>query len=139
MKKFEGILICTDLDGTLLRNDKTISQENLDAIEYFKSEGGFFTFITGRLPCFSEKICEAIRPNAPFGCINGGGVYDYNKKEYLWKLELDHSAIELAEYVNDNVENMGVQLNAFETVYFCTENQAMVDFRRRTGDRKSVV
>ena len=133
MKKFEGVLICTDLDGTLLRNDKTISQENLDAIEYFKSEGGLFTFITGRLPCFSGKICEAIRPNAPFGCINGGGVYDYNKKEYLWKLELDPSAIELAEYVNDNIDNMGVQLNAFETVYFCTENEAMADFRRRTG------
>ncbi len=133
MKKFEGMLICTDLDGTLLRNDKTISRENLDAIEYFKSEGGLFTFITGRLPCFSGKICETIHPNAPFGCINGGGIYDYYKKEYLWTLELDPLAIDLAEYVNDNVENMGVQLNAFERVYFCTENSAMAHFRERTG------
>ena len=29
MKKFEGMLICTDLDGTSLRNDKTISDENV--------------------------------------------------------------------------------------------------------------
>ena len=28
---------------------------------------------------------------------------------------------------------MGVQLNAFERVYFCTENRAMVNFRERTG------
>jgi len=41
MGKFTGILICTDLDGTLLKNDKTISRENLDAIEHFKGEGGF--------------------------------------------------------------------------------------------------
>ena len=33
MGKFDGVLICTDLDGTLLKNDKSISQENLDAIE----------------------------------------------------------------------------------------------------------
>ena len=28
MTNFNGILICTDLDGTLLRSDKTISDEN---------------------------------------------------------------------------------------------------------------
>ena len=41
MGKFDGVLICTDLDGTLFREDKTVSRENLDAIEYFKSEGGY--------------------------------------------------------------------------------------------------
>ena len=40
MGKFDGILICIDLDGTLYRNDKTISRENLEAIEYFKRGGG---------------------------------------------------------------------------------------------------
>ena len=33
MKKFYGILFCTDLDGTILKSDRTISKENLDAIE----------------------------------------------------------------------------------------------------------
>ena len=55
MKKFEGCLICTDLDGTLFRSDKTVSKENIDAIEYFKSEGGYFTFVTGRMPFFSMR------------------------------------------------------------------------------------
>ena len=50
MKRFEGILICTDLDGTLLKNDGSISLENREAIEYFKQEGGYFTFVTGRMP-----------------------------------------------------------------------------------------
>ena len=48
MGKFSGVLICTDLDGTLYRNDKTISQENREAIDYFKREGGFFTAVGGR-------------------------------------------------------------------------------------------
>ena len=56
MKKFDGILICTDLDGTLLNGDSAVSKENLDAIEYFKAEGGIFTFITGRMPFFVSRI-----------------------------------------------------------------------------------
>ena len=30
MNRFDGILICTDLDGTLYKGDKTISKENID-------------------------------------------------------------------------------------------------------------
>ena len=30
MKKFEGILITTDLDGTILKDDKSVSKKNLD-------------------------------------------------------------------------------------------------------------
>ena len=72
MKKFEGILICTDLDGTLINSSGNISQENLDAIEYFKANGGLFTFVSGRMPYFASDIYNAIKPNAPFGCINAG-------------------------------------------------------------------
>ena len=32
-----------------------MSKENLEAIEYFKSEGGKFTFVTGRMPYFAQK------------------------------------------------------------------------------------
>ena len=49
-------IIALDLDGTLLRNDKTISEENLHAIEYFKQEGGLFTFVTGRPPMIVRDI-----------------------------------------------------------------------------------
>ena len=39
MGKMDGILLCTDLDGTLLGRDGRVSPENLRAIEYFKKEG----------------------------------------------------------------------------------------------------
>ena len=35
MGKFDGILLCTDLDDTLLTTDKRVSDENSKAIEYF--------------------------------------------------------------------------------------------------------
>lgn len=132
MKRFEGILICTDLDGTLLRGDATISAENLNAIEYFKSEGGIFTFITGRMPFFVSDIYNTVRPNAPFGCINGGGIYDHRTHEYVWTQALQRSAIELVEYADRSLDGIGVQINTFEKVYFCKENSAMARFREIT-------
>ena len=60
MGKFDGILLCTDLDETLLTTDKKVSKENYDAIEYFKKEGGKFTFITGRVHQTSEEIFNTI-------------------------------------------------------------------------------
>ena len=54
MGKFDGFLICTDLDGTLLNKAYKISPENEEAIRYFQAEGGRLTFITGRLYYFAQ-------------------------------------------------------------------------------------
>ena len=133
MRKFEGILICTDLDGTLLRNDKSISTTNLDAIEYFKNEGGMFTFITGRPPYLAGDICDKVKPNAPFACFNGGGIYDHNNQEYLWKEVLSPSVMELVSYIDQKMPDMGFQVDLFDKIYYCKENSAMEEFRRRTN------
>ena len=133
MGKFDGILICTDLDGTLLRADKSISQENREAIEYFKREGGYFTFITGRMPCTSKSLYDAVKPNAPVGCINGGGIYDFEADRYLWSQTLPRDVVELIDCVVDQVPDVGVQVNSPERVYFCRENSAMARFRALTG------
>ena len=133
MKKFEGILFCTDLDGTLLRNDKSVSKENLEAIEYFKANGGLFTFITGRMPYFVSGLYRTVKPNAPIGCINGGGVYDYDQQKYLWAQAISPDVMELVEYADKNIEELGIQVNALERLYFCRENSAMKRFRRETG------
>ena len=133
MGKFEGMLFCTDLDGTLYRDDKTVSKENLDAIEYFKAEGGLFTFITGRVPATSGHICDCIKPNAPYGCINGAGIFDAEKNEYLYTATLDDAAPELVGYIDREMPDMGIQLNTEKAVYFCKDNAAMVLFRKGTG------
>ncbi len=133
MGKFSGMLICTDLDGTLLRNDKTISKENLDAIEYFKSEGGSFTYITGRMPFTSSDIYNTINPNAPFGCANGGGLYDYPKQDYIWTSTMPDGVNELVKYIDEKFPNVGIQVNTFYKAYFCKENSVMERFRRLTG------
>ncbi len=133
MKKFEGILLCTDLDGTLLRSDKSISKENLEAIDYFQSNGGRFTFVTGRVPTAARAVYEAVRPNAPIGCFNGGGVYDFEADAFLHFSELPEESIVLAELVDRALPEIGIQLNTARNVYFCKDNPAQRDFRAITG------
>ena len=133
MGRFDGILICTDLDGTLLRGDKSVSRENFEAIEYFKSEGGYFTFITGRMPYFVGDILAKVEPNAPFGCVNGGGLYDHKKDKYLWQHPIRPDVIELVRYIDERVEDMGIQINCFDRLYFARENETMEGFRIITG------
>ena len=135
--KFKGMLICTDLDGTLLREDRSLSAENLQAMEYFKAEGGYFTFITGRMPYYSQDYCAKIQPNAPFGCINGGGVFDPESNAYRWTQPLDPLGLQLAEEVADRV-GVGVQVNTFYKTWFCRENSTMKKFRGITGVPNSV-
>jgi len=124
MKKFEGLLFATDLDGTLLRSDKTISKENLQAIRYFMDEGGIFTFMTGRIPIGAEPVLKQFTPNAPFGCINGGGIYDNAKGEMLWFLSLPQDVMELVEMVDKELPEMGIEANLADKIYFCKKSRA---------------
>ncbi len=133
MKKFQDVIICTDLDGTLLREDKTISTENLEAIRYFQKEGGHFTFITGRMPFFCHDIYRLIGPNAPVGCINGGGLYDYTEEKYIWTTNLSKEAGKLIDYVLERFSSIGVQVNTHNKIYFHNENAVMFWFRKITG------
>ncbi len=133
MGKFDGVLICTDLDGTLLRTDKTISDENREKIEYFKREGGYFTFITGRLPYYSTDAYLAVRPNAPYGCVNGGALYDGARGEYIWRSELHPSALRLVEHIDDSFPEIGIELCAFDNTYFAKESSGTVHHREKTG------
>lgn len=133
MGKFDGVLFCTDLDGTLYKNDKTISQENKDAIEYFKGNGGYFSFITGRLHYYSKDVYDIVNPNAPFGCINGGGVYDGASKKYIFTKEVSFEALELVSYIEEKLPNVGLQICGFENTYFAKENDITIRFREITG------
>lgn len=133
MGKFDGILICTDLDGTLFKNDKSISNENLEAMEYFKSEGGKFTFITGRMPFFVTEAYQAVKPNAPFGCVNGGGLYDGSCGKYIWRGVMADGVLELIRHIDEKFTDVGIQVNTYDKLYFSRENQTMKHFREVTG------
>lgn len=94
MGKFDGILLLTDLDGTLAY-DGVVSYENRKAVEYFKQNGGMFTYATGRMPAYIKKI--GIEANVPVVATNGTIIYDFNSKEILKNLDMPNEVINVAK------------------------------------------
>ena len=133
MKKFDGWLFATDLDGTLLDDEKNVSEENLRAIEYFKSEGGLFTFVTGRIPGGAKHIVDIVKPNAPYACIQGGGVFDPRENKLLWAVEMSHKVFDLVEYIEELFPTVGIELNVYDKIYFCKKNKYTE--KHRTDER----
>ncbi len=76
---FDGFLLCTDLDGTLVGADGAISEQNARAIAYFQANGGKFTVSTGRFHGHVAKFRDRVVPNAPVICLGGTLVYDTEK------------------------------------------------------------
>ena len=79
MKKFEGILLCSDFDGTIAANAK-ISDKNREAVDHFTENGGLFTVISGRKQLFFTEPNELPRLTAPAVCLNGSMILDGDKK-----------------------------------------------------------
>ncbi len=79
---YDGYLILTDIDGTLTPRAGEVSAENAEAIEYFKANGGLFTFATGRMPEYLSRF--PFRANAPVVTTNGTLICDGNGKT-LWQ------------------------------------------------------
>ena len=89
MGKFEGWLIATDLDGTLIGDDGVIPKRNLDAILAFQEEGGLFTIATGRSLAMCHGYLRQIKINTAAILINGTLLYDTNADKAVWQTGLD--------------------------------------------------
>ena len=63
----EKMMLCSDLDGTLLTDDKEISEKNIDAINRMLSEGHYFVISTGRPVASGREIVKQLGLTKP-GC-----------------------------------------------------------------------
>ena len=98
MGKFDGFLICSDMDGTFDCGGDTVAV-NLDAIKYFTDNGGRFTFATGRMVShlYNLKLNNVI--NAPACLCNGGIVYDYKTESIIYEKRVDFTMQEFLEII----------------------------------------
>ncbi|MFC1439374.1 Cof-type HAD-IIB family hydrolase [Streptacidiphilus sp. N1-10] len=76
-------LIATDLDGTLLRSDGTVSARTQAALALAEDAGISIVFVTGRPPRWLESLAEHTGRHGVAICSNGGAVYDVRRKELV--------------------------------------------------------
>ena len=135
MGKFDGVLLVTDLDSTLLNRCRRISEGNRRAIEYFEREGGLFTYVTGRTPFGTKVILDQMTPRIPFGCLNGGGIYDANANQYVWRADLDPQAEELIDFVRERFPEVGIELCGFDAAWVLRRNHIVDEHMALEGLR----
>lgn len=108
MGKFDGYMICTDLDGTFTQ-DTVPCGENEKYVKYFQENGGIFTVATGRPISHFSKF-ENFRPNCPVITHNGAVICNLETREILYKAPLPKNISDMVEYIlkNKNVKNVTV-------------------------------
>ena len=78
-------VLAADMDGTVLRDDKSISEETVRAIREFREAGGFFIIASGRpLPAMTGYLKE-LAPNAPLVTYNGAKIVDHRDGHVLFE------------------------------------------------------
>ncbi len=90
---FDGILLATDMDGTLTDSEGRISEKNAEAIRYFQQNGGLFTVASGRPPRHFDKFTDIFVPNTFIISLNGAMIFDPKKREAVLKYPLSQQAI----------------------------------------------
>ena len=127
MGKYEGYLICSDFDGTVYIGGK-IAENNVEAIKYFQSEGGYFTFASGRnYEMFINEPANVIIPNAPILAYNGALIISLDGKTKYYQGLVTKEQMLYAFTAYDHCNNIkGFHVNTLERsgVYTFDENDS---------------
>ncbi|MFJ3639073.1 HAD family hydrolase [Streptomyces sp. NPDC090108] len=89
-------LIATDLDGTLLRGDDTVSDRSLDALEQASRAGARHLVVTGRPAPRVRPLLDLLGCTGLAVCGQGAQVYDAGAGRLLWSVRLDRDLAETA-------------------------------------------
>ncbi|MBA4410970.1 MAG: HAD hydrolase family protein [Bacteroidota bacterium] len=132
-------LVATDLDGTFLKNDKSISKENLDTLHSLGEKGILRVIATGRN---LKKTMEVISADVPFDYIvfsSGAGVYDLKHGKLLYQQNINQ---DMVQQIVDFLVKLDLNFHLFKPVpenyqcWFhrgslpCTEFENYFDFHQ---------
>lgn len=95
-------LYLTDLDGTLLKSDGTLSEKSADIINFLLEKGMLFTVATARTSATVLEIFSEVKLNLPLILMNGVVLFDtLNDKNILCHSIDKIAADEILSYFNN--------------------------------------
>jgi Cof subfamily protein (haloacid dehalogenase superfamily) len=69
-------LLLSDVDGTLVRSDKSLSEASIEAVHALHDAGVHFAVTSGRPPRGMEMLVEPLSLRTPLAAFNGGLVVE---------------------------------------------------------------
>lgn len=134
MGKFDGWLIATDLDGTLIGDDLAIPAANIEAIQYFEAEGGCFTIATGRSLAMCTAYLQMVPINAPAILINGTLLYDTVEQRPVYQQGVDRRvATHMLARIDEQFPDVCAQVHCDGPIAIVSPLSCADEFLEREG------
>ncbi|NLD47324.1 MAG: HAD family hydrolase [Clostridiaceae bacterium] len=130
---FEGFMIVSDMDGTLLNSKFEVSEENRKALEYFVEGGGLFTIATGRMEVGVERYVRNLPVNAPVILYNGALICDFYNKSTLWSKCLEGDVGIVLKELLEEFPTLGIEVFQGGNVYYLRENEETDKHYKKEG------
>ena len=124
-----------DFDGTLMRDDKTISDKNREALRNAVDQGHYIALATGRAVSSGRRIAKELgltRPGCYLVAYNGGTIYDFSADCILSNKRLP---IEYAEYLLREATEAGIHIQTYSDtqVLAAARNKELDFYTKKTG------
>ncbi|WP_406353576.1 HAD family hydrolase [Streptomyces sp. NBC_00658] len=95
-RPFPYKLVATDLDGTLLRSDESVSERTREALAAVTAAGAAHIVVTGRAVPWTRHILDDLGYEGLAVCGQGAQVYDAGEHRLLTSVTLDRQLAGLA-------------------------------------------
>ncbi|MBQ3057517.1 MAG: HAD-IIB family hydrolase [Clostridia bacterium] len=129
---FDGAILLSDIDGTLLESG-ILPKRNIEKIEYFIKEGGCFSVATGRSATGISIVVNAFKDLSPSIVANGCMIYDYSKRQALYENNLPKSDYHFVSDVLNSELQCGIEVHAGERVFTISRTAETDDHQRDQG------
>lgn len=86
-------IIATDLDGTLLRSDLSISVRTMEVLRALERRNTHVLFVTARPPRWMEPLAQAVGGHGRAICLNGACVYDFDSGQSSEIFGFEHESL----------------------------------------------
>ncbi len=124
MGLFDGCLLASDIDGTLIESG-FIHPDNIKKIDYFTKEGGYFVISTGRgKNAFSEVLSKIGSISHAVSC-NGCIAHNTKTSEILYNKLLEKEDYRVAELLYESNMNIGIEVHCGDNVYTIRRTEAI--------------
>jgi len=120
---FENCLLASDIDDTLLSSN-TVNPVNIEKIEYFMSEGGYFSLATGRSVTAVSIVLDKLKRVSPCVVANGCMIYDYENNKPLHEEYVPESDYFITKKVLENFPKVGIEINTGNRIFTLNRTEA---------------